>query len=103
MQHAWPGNVRELENTITRAIVLAPGGVITPDCIQLAERTLTVADSWLSELPYKDGYWNVIRQVEERLLRRALDEANGNKTEAARILGVQRRLLYEKINEFGLG
>ena len=34
MSPSWPGNVRELENVVTRAIVLAPGGVITPDCIQ---------------------------------------------------------------------
>lgn len=34
LKYSWPGNVRELENTITRAVVLAPGGVITPECIQ---------------------------------------------------------------------
>jgi DNA-binding NtrC family response regulator len=41
--------------------------------------------------------------VEERLVRGALEDAGGNKTEAARILGVQRRLLYEKMRELGLG
>lgn len=103
MLHAWPGNVRELENTITRAIVLAPGGVITPDCIQFSERSAAVVDSWIGRLPFQEGYWKVIRQVEEHLLRNALEEANGNKAEAARLLGIQRRLLYEKINEFGIG
>jgi DNA-binding NtrC family response regulator len=55
-----------------------------------------------SLLPFRDGYWNVIRRVEAQLLRSALHAAQGNKTEAARILGIQRRLLYEKITELGL-
>jgi len=102
MAHDWPGNVRELENVMTRAIVLAPGGVITPECIQFNQRTTSTPSGWLDQVPYRDGYWNVIRKVEAQLLRAALEEAKGNKTEAARILGIQRRLLYEKMAEFGL-
>jgi DNA-binding NtrC family response regulator len=102
MAHNWPGNVRELENVITRAIVLAPGGIITPGCIQLADRSLLRSSSWLEQVPHRDGYWQVIRQVEAQLVRAALGEAQGNKAEAARILGIQRRLLYEKLSELGL-
>ena len=102
MAHDWRGNVRELENVTTRAIVLAPGGVITPECIQFDQRTATTPSGWLDQVPYRDGYWNVIRKVEAQLLRAALEEAKGNKAEAARILGIQRRLLYEKMAEFGL-
>jgi DNA-binding NtrC family response regulator len=101
MGHTWPGNVRELENVITRAIVLAPGGVITPDCIQLGQRPGTAEGNWLDQIPWRDGYWPVIRQVEEHLVKSALQHAKGNKTEAARLLGIQRRLLYEKMNEAG--
>ena len=53
-------------------------------------------------LPHRDGYWNVIRRVEAQLVRSALQKALGDKAEAARILGIQRRLLYEKMAEFGL-
>jgi DNA-binding NtrC family response regulator len=102
MVHSWPGNVRELENVITRAIVLAPGGIITPECIQFADRTSPDTSSWLEQVPYRDGYWQVIRQVEAQLVKAALGEAQGNKAEAARILGIQRRLLYEKLSELGL-
>lgn len=98
----WPGNVRELENVITRAIVLAPGGAITRECIQFPERRSQSNGCWLDQVPVREGYWNVIRKVEGQLLKAALDEAKGNKAEAARILGVQRRLLYEKINELGI-
>jgi len=43
-----------------------------------------------------------LRKVEGQLLKAALDEASGNKAEAARILGIQRRLLYEKMSELGM-
>ncbi len=102
MSHSWPGNVRELENVITRAIVLAPGGVITPDCIQISQRSRADTGTLESCIPHRDGYWNVIHRVEAQLVRSALQDAMGNKTEAARILGIQRRLLYEKMAEFGL-
>jgi two-component system, NtrC family, response regulator AtoC len=101
MSHDWPGNVRELENVVTRAIVLAPGGVITPDCIQF-QLTSPLKSDWLEQIPFREGYWNVIRKVEGQLLRVALAEAKGNKAEAARILGIQRRLLYEKLTELEL-
>jgi DNA-binding NtrC family response regulator len=62
-----------------------------------------VPDSWVKQLPHRDGYWSMIRQVEERLVRGALEDAGGNKTEAARILGVQRSLPYDKMRALGLG
>jgi len=102
LSHSWPGNVRELENVITRAIVLAPGGVITPDCIQISQRSYADAGTLESCIPHRDGYWKVIHRVEAHLVRSALQDAMGNKTEAARILGIQRRLLYEKMAEFGV-
>jgi two-component system, NtrC family, response regulator AtoC len=102
MAHDWPGNIRELENVITRAMVLAPGGVITPDTVQFSQAPAP-ADAWTNGLPHEEGYWSVIRMVEKSLLQSALRQAQGNKAEAARILKIQRRLLYEKMAEFGLG
>jgi DNA-binding NtrC family response regulator len=102
LRHTWPGNVRELENVITRAIVLAPGGVITPDSIQFAERTHKAVAALELPFSHRDGYWTVIRRVESQLIRTALEDARGNKAEAARVLGIQRRLLYEKMSEFGI-
>lgn len=84
------------------AIVLAPGGVITPECIQFSQGATEDSASWLDLLPHREGYWNVIHRVESQLLCAALQDAKGNKAEAARILGIQRRLLYEKMAEFGL-
>jgi len=102
MKHDWPGNVRELENVITRAILLAPGGIITPECIQFAGPPPAATSNWLDQIPHREGFWSVVRQVETQLVKSALGEAQGNKTEAARILGIQRRLLYQKLSELGL-
>jgi DNA-binding NtrC family response regulator len=102
MAHHWPGNVRELENVIARAIVLAPGEIITPDSIRISSRSATAGIDWLDQVPVRDGYWHNIRKLENHLVKTALEQAKGNKAEAARILGVQRRLLYEKISEIGL-
>jgi DNA-binding NtrC family response regulator len=101
MAHHWPGNVRELENVIARAIVLAPGEIITPDSIRISSRSASAGD-WLDQVPVRDGYWPNIRKLENHLVKTALEQAKGNKAEAARILGVQRRLLYEKMSEIGL-
>jgi DNA-binding NtrC family response regulator len=102
MAHDWPGNVRELENVVTRAMVLAPGGVITPQCIQVPARNGNPVRSWLHSTPFRDGYWNVIRQVEKQMICAALTEVKGNKAEAARLLRIQRRLLYQKMEEHGV-
>jgi DNA-binding NtrC family response regulator len=102
MGHDWPGNVRELENVITRAMVLAPGNVITPECVHFPHRDTVAPNSWVEQLPFRKGYWPVVREVEAQLIRTALAEADGNKAEAARLLGIQRRLLYEKMRELGI-
>jgi DNA-binding NtrC family response regulator len=103
LTHHWPGNVRELENVITRAVVLAPGGVVTPEVIEFPAVTTAAHDgTWEARVPYREGSWPVLRRVETELIRTALREAGGNKAEAARILGIQRRLLYQKMSELGL-
>jgi DNA-binding NtrC family response regulator len=94
--------VRELENVITRAIAIAPGAVITADCVEFPRRHTMPSAGWLEQIPYREGYKNVIHSVEAQLLRSALDEAQGNKLRAAALLGIQRRLLYEKMREHRL-
>jgi two-component system response regulator AtoC len=98
----WPGNVRELENVVERALVLARSGVITSDEIQLRSRPEPADKSWTGLAPLDDGLKTNLAALEEALIARALRQAQGNKTRAAGILGVHRRLLYEKIREYGL-
>jgi DNA-binding NtrC family response regulator len=100
--HEWPGNVRELENVIARAIAIAPGGVITTDSIEFSRRHTPAEAGWVGQIPHHEGFKRTIRMVEVELLKGALAEAEGNKMKAAALLGIQRRLLYEKMRDHGL-
>ena len=102
ISHSWPGNVRELENVVARAIAIAPGGVITTECIEFPRRPAPAGNGWLGQIPYREGFKAVIRMVETELLRAALADAEGNKLKAAALLGIQRRLIYEKMREHGM-
>jgi len=99
--HHWPGNVRELENVVARALVLARSGVITEDEIQLQTRPDSQT-KWTDLVPLEDGLKANTETLEKALVERALRQAGGNKTRAAEILAVHRRLLYEKLREYGL-
>jgi two-component system NtrC family response regulator/two-component system response regulator AtoC len=98
----WPGNVRELENTIERARVLAPGGIIDDDEIQLQQRLESAGVHWADGAPLEEGWKKCLAAVERLLIERAMVLAGGNKSKAADLLGIHRRFLYEKLREFGL-
>ena len=95
INYRWPGNVRELKNVIERMVVLAKGNRLTvqniPDDIKQNPRNgLLVSDGNL-------------RSMEKELIRLSLRENHGNKSLAAKKLGISRRTLYRKIEEFGIG
>jgi DNA-binding NtrC family response regulator len=97
-RYAFPGNVRELEHVVERAVLRAGGRAITSDLV-VVEETSQAATSLerelieLLSLPYHES----VRAWERLLIDRALKQANGNKAEAARTLGIHRRLIYEKL------
>ena len=89
--HRWPGNVRELENCLTRATVVASGGVIRPEHLDLASPR--VAD----ETPL-----GPLSDVEREYLARVLRATGGQKTRAAEILGVSRPRLNRLLHRYGM-
>lgn len=100
-EYDWPGNVRELENTIERAAVLARGGVI--DRADLHRKPLVRASAnWTDQIPLADGWKANLAAAESAMIVRALRAASGNKSKAADLLGMHRRLLYEKMREYGV-
>ncbi len=91
--HRWPGNVRELEHAMEQAVLVAEGEEIEPQDLGL---DVVVASGIRVELPeHVDDFREVMAEVqqlaERRLLERALGEAGGNRTRAARALGMARR------------
>jgi two-component system response regulator AtoC len=97
----WPGNVRELENTVERAAVLARSGVIDAQDIQLKPVSRS-AGNWTDQIPVADGWKTNLAAAETSMLARALRMAGGNKSKAAEILKIHRRLLYEKMREYSV-
>ncbi len=99
-QNDWPGNVRELEHCLERALILSRSGVILPEHVKLASPA-PAADP-LEPFSLEDGLHGAVQKLERRLIEKALSAAGGNRTRAAQLLKINRRLLYDKLREHGL-
>jgi transcriptional regulator with PAS, ATPase and Fis domain len=95
LSYPWPGNVRELENTIQRAIILAPGMTIRPEDLPLNMHSDKVID--ISEYNPEGSFERQLRDYKVKLATDAVRENNGNKTLAARSLGISRAYLHRLI------
>jgi two-component system response regulator HydG len=101
VSYDWPGNVRELENCIERAVTMCGGAEIEPSHLpakvinhQPARIELSISDP--TEMITLD-------EMERRYVRQVLASVNGNKTHAARVLGIDRRSLYRRLEAPGAG
>lgn len=114
LEYSWPGNIRELENTIKRTMILAKGNVITPDLVCKEFATAPVINSSLQtrldnyldkEIMIKEGeiYNLVIMAVEQDLIEWALKKTGINQAKAAKILGISRVMLRERVEKFDIG
>ncbi|MFN4009948.1 sigma-54 dependent transcriptional regulator [Pannonibacter carbonis] len=103
----WPGNVRELENTMHRAILLANGPEIGVDAIRMPDGSpLTVTRSPVeravetAEAVSRSLVGRTVADVEKDLILDTLDHCLGNRTHAAKILGISIRTLRNKLNQY---
>ena len=104
MEYEWPGNVRELENVVERAVVLSRGQIITSRELPFGEHEAgDHDDEGGEEISSEKSYFKKsVAQFEKDLIMKALRDANGNRSKAAEMLGIYRRLLYAKIKEYAL-
>jgi DNA-binding NtrC family response regulator len=92
VDYDWPGNIRQLKNVIERTVVLARGSAI-------ARRDLAKElGSKKKDLP---NGGRTLRQIEMQAIRDAIERCNGNKSKAARELGMSRKALYKRLNDAG--
>jgi DNA-binding NtrC family response regulator len=100
MDYHWPGNVRELQNIMERASALAAGPLLEASDIHIDSRaTGKSADSPAGFLP--DGM--TLEQWEDEMIREGLRRAHGNKSQAARMLGLSRNALRYRLSKIGIG
>ncbi len=93
----WPGNVRELRNCIESMVVLSKNSILGEDDIPIEIRRRQTDIPVLSE---PDSF--SVKTMEKELIRGAIAKASGNKKNAAELLGISRRTLYRKMEEYGL-
>jgi two-component system, NtrC family, response regulator HydG len=96
MKHAWPGNVRELENVIESASILEDGPEMRADAIRIGETRTTFPMAEALQKRYS------LNQLEEAYIREVLRLTGNNRSEAARILGINRKTLLEKRKRYGI-
>ena len=118
LSYPWPGNVRELRNAIERAILLCDGGLITREHLPrppvplatghghgngagngLARTATNHSPNGAAPLPPEAMN---LGTVERGLVEKALGQAKGNKSQAARLLGLSRAQLYWRLEKYGI-
>ena len=97
-EYAWPGNVRELENVIERSLVMARGTMLDAEDIRLESSRPFKAVAGDFALP--SGM--TLDQYEQEIIRQALKKADGNKSQAARLLGLTRNALRYRLGQMGM-
>jgi len=101
LSYAWPGNVRELQNAIERAVAVTRFGEITVE--DLPERIRDYRASHVLVVAEDPSELAPMEEVERRYIARVMESVGGNKTLAARVLGLDRKTLYNKLAKHGAG
>jgi DNA-binding NtrC family response regulator len=99
-RYPWPGNVRELENAVQRAIALAgsKSELAVEDLLPLDSRWRGAAEVPGEVRPLRD----VVREAEIAHIKRALEQTGGHRSQTADLLGISRKVLWEKLRDFGV-
>jgi DNA-binding NtrC family response regulator len=99
LRYEWPGNVRELKNAMQRATALVRTPMLTESDFSFLASTPKSPKT--IDWPEED-LASALARLEEMLIRRALDRCQGNRAEAARMLGIRRQHLYSRLERYGI-
>jgi transcriptional regulator with PAS, ATPase and Fis domain len=91
-EYTWPGNVRQIQHLLERLAILAPGGRIDEAAVRPV----------LYSTQPNDAATETLADTEAEQIRKVLAAAGGNKSRAAKILGIERKTLYRKLERMGL-
>jgi DNA-binding NtrC family response regulator len=91
-QYSWPGNIRQLQHMMERLTILAPGGRIDDAAVRQS----------IEQMDSRDHASDSLADTEAEQIRRVMAATNGNKSRAAKVLGIERKTLYRKLERMGL-
>lgn len=100
LEHPWYGNIRELQHTVEKAVILSDSDELRGDMLQLtstASGSEPVAGNAEAEVPF-----HTLDEMERSMVKRAIDQCEGNLSQAAAMLGITRQTLYNKMKRYGL-
>lgn len=100
LEHPWYGNIRELQHTVEKAVILSDSDELRGDMLQLTSTTSgpePVAGNAEAEVPF-----HTLDEMERSMVKRAIDQCEGNLSQAAVMLGITRQTLYNKMKRYGL-
>jgi len=91
-EYSWPGNIRQLQHMMERLTILAPGGRIDDAAVRQS----------IEQMDSRDHATDSLADTEAEQIRRVMAATNGNKSRAAKVLGIERKTLYRKLERMGL-
>jgi DNA-binding NtrC family response regulator len=98
----WPGNVRELKHLIKRAALMTSGSLVEMDAMAFEEQKAEDNKRLLTALDQGKSFNSIILETEKEIISQALKLTNGNKSQTAKLLNLNRKTLYRKLEIFGL-
>lgn len=105
-RYEWPGNIRELKNVVKRAVLLAQDEMLTPETLPAEIVNFQGGENVKNKTQEEDKQLSTLKNAasgaEREIIIKAIEDAGYNKSKAARNLGIDRKTLYNKINQYGI-